>query len=83
MGYIKLQIKTINFNDTVYVVVMPNGTFVDSTQSKVYSAMYGEVFFVPAEYQIMLVISPKNYYEQDKNGKNLTSKYGAMFIFET
>jgi len=49
---------------------------VDSKSSKIYNVSYGEIFYIPAEYQVLVSISPTEFYD------NATSQF-SQFLLET
>ena len=68
------------FNETVYIMVIPSGSVYDGEGSKAFSALYGEIFYIPAEYDIMVIISPTRY--QSPSGDYTVNEQGGSFIFD-
>jgi len=58
VGYTRLATLTQNYNHTVWLMVQPKGKFAEDTSAKWYNVSYGEVFYVPAEYQILISTNP-------------------------
>lgn len=72
-GYIRLATITGGYNSTVWLIVQPYGQFTETTSSKVYNVTYGEVFYVPAEYQIYVTTSPDHVISD--NGTSYTAEF--------
>lgn len=75
-GYIRLAAITGGYNSTLWLMVQPYGKFAENAQAKWYNVTYGEVFYVPAEYQIYMTTSPDNVLSDNK------TSYTAEFLMQ-
>ena len=63
-GNIYIQIETLGFDDDVHLIVQPISKFYDFSKSdsegitKVYKVDFSRKFYIPSEYEILVLISP-------------------------
>ena len=63
-GYVFLQIETLGFDDDVHLIIQPINKFYDFSKTdsqgitKVYKVDFSRKFYIPAEYEILVLFSP-------------------------
>lgn len=64
-GFLFVQIEQYGFDEDVIVMVQPHRMFVDhknnsatNSSTKIYKSRYGNVFFIPAENDVLVTFEP-------------------------